>query len=734
MTVRAAILTAALSAAGATSAQTVYWNFGTSSANASPSANTADSVSAGDVSIGNTLGTVTMLSTISASSGYTGASGQYNAGNAARTGALNTGSSGSAYFEFTLTPSAGRTLAVTNISFGTRSTSTAPQAFCLRSSLDGYAADLATGTIINNSTWALKSASLTATSSVPGSAVTFRIYGYNGTGSPSSGTINWRIDDLTVWANAAVGAATTPPGISQVPAQSVRIGKTLTVNLTITPTDGDDVTYTNATASAGVTGGWSLENGVFSYSPDDDDLGTRSFEFAAADKDGTNTMTLSVNVLRRQTEAVVLDRAAGEYAQDFDALASTGTANEWDNAAYPLPAWYAYTATELSSYRTGIGTDTAGGLYSWGTDTDRSLGSLASSGNTYRYGVAFTNATGQALTNLAVAFTAEQRRVGANAATNTLVCEMCVTNRVLPLTEGAWTRVQALCFDSPLVTNAVQSAGACYVAAAKRASFTRPIPAGAVVILRWTDADDTGNDHGFGIDDLSVIWAAGEPADAIAVGREGVSESFDSMGGAAGAELPWLWRVESRDDAPRVSGAYAAASERAQWANAVVNFTYAGSYNFSSSTAGDQAVGGLGSASAAKSVTVFGKFRNVTGGALRRWKVAYNVEKYRNGPTGCAVRLLVSTDGETWTAAGEPTAFEADADTNGYPADARPGATVAVETRADLGAALAEGGVFYLAWQISATAGESTADAQALGVDDVTIMPDYLTGTLIMME
>jgi len=178
---------------------TVSWNFGTSTGNASPSSGTPISnLTISDISIGNTNGTVTMLSTTSASSGYTGASGQYNAGNAARTGALNTGASGSAYFEFTLTPALGYIVTLSTISFGTRSTSTAPQAYTLRYSKDSYGSDLASGTISANSTWELKSNSSLSITSNTGSAITCRIYGYNGTGSPTTSKINWRIDDLSV--------------------------------------------------------------------------------------------------------------------------------------------------------------------------------------------------------------------------------------------------------------------------------------------------------------------------------------------------------------------------------------------------------------------------------------------------------------------------------------------------------------------------------------------------------
>lgn len=175
----------------------VSWNFGTTSENPAPSTGTpVTNLSISDISRGNNNGTTTLLTTTSASSGYTGASGQYNAGAAARTGALNIGTDGSAYFEFTLTPLSGADVTLQSISFGTRSTSTAPQAYTIRYSVDSYASDLATGSISNNSTWSLKTNSDINASSVSGNPVTFRIYGYNGTGSPATGTANWRIDDL----------------------------------------------------------------------------------------------------------------------------------------------------------------------------------------------------------------------------------------------------------------------------------------------------------------------------------------------------------------------------------------------------------------------------------------------------------------------------------------------------------------------------------------------------------
>lgn len=717
----------------ASQAQTIGWNFGTNAVPlASPSSNSAAHVTAGDLARGNNNGTTLLVTNSSPSSGYTGASESYNAGAAARTGALSVANS--TYFTFTLTPDATNTLRVTGLSLGSRSTSTGPQAFCVRSSLDAYAADLATGTLANNSAWALKSVAFAAISPTPGTPMTVRIYGYDGTGSPSAGTANWRIDDLAVAVSAA--GTNTPPVILSVGAQTGRVDSVLSFPLMIGATDGDPVTATNVTASAGVMGAFGLTNGVFTYTPVEADVGEQTFIFTAQDKDGVSEpMTVSVFVQPTQTEAVEMTGATGSYTQNFNTLEDSGTPG-WTNAVGPLQAWYAYVGTaEVTNYLPDA--STTGGIYSYGSNAeDRSLGSLASNDKIYRFGVAFANTTGQTVTNLTISFTAEQWWVGKSAATNTLSFHYCITNRVLPLSDAAaeWRPVAALDYDSPQTTN-TQDDGACYASAARHAAIARyPILPGEVLLLRWSDPDDAGNDHGFGIDDLTVGWAAGALPEAVPVGRRGAVETFDEMGRDAPATLVWLWRTEARGGAPRTNGPYATAGARALRANTAAGFTQAGTYVFTGQALGDQAIGGLPCGTDAATVTVYGKFRNTTGMPIRRWRVGYAVEKYRTGTASTAVRLRVSADGEVWREAGDPVGFPADGDTTGAAAGTGPLATNRVEREAELDAAVPEGGLFYLAWQIAVTTAESHAGAQALGIDEVLIRPVFLPAMVLMVR
>lgn len=183
----------------------VAWDFTT----AEPTRGLPADVTGGTVVQRNNNGTTTTLTTVSVSSGYTGVSGTSNAGAAARIGALNLAEGGSAFFEFSLTPAAGRQLAVNALNFGTRSTATGPQAYALFAvNANNDPALIAAGPIANNSVWTLLAPTILPVVSALGSAVTFRLYGYGGVGNAGVSTANWRIDDLAVTLTTGVNLAT----------------------------------------------------------------------------------------------------------------------------------------------------------------------------------------------------------------------------------------------------------------------------------------------------------------------------------------------------------------------------------------------------------------------------------------------------------------------------------------------------------------------------------------------
>ncbi len=110
---------------------------------------------------------------------------------------------GTNFFEFTLTPASGYQLEITALTFGYRSTGTGPTAFALRSSADGYAVNLAAGTLTNDSAW-YASGTQSITLSGLTNGTTFRLYGSGASGG--GGT--WRVDDVSL--SGAVTAVPEP--------------------------------------------------------------------------------------------------------------------------------------------------------------------------------------------------------------------------------------------------------------------------------------------------------------------------------------------------------------------------------------------------------------------------------------------------------------------------------------------------------------------------------------------
>jgi autotransporter-associated beta strand protein len=196
------ILAMAAGACVASTAQatTITWDFGTTTPVATPDGGSTSDFTGGTASSNNNNGTVsTPINTTSASTTYAGASGQENIGAAARTGVLNTtAGTGSAYLAFSLTPTASNsTVAFSEFDFGSRSTNTGPASFQLQYSTDGTTftnlGNAGTLTVTGNP-WALyaDTFSLSLSSST---TVSFRLYGFGGSGTTTSGTENWRTDD-----------------------------------------------------------------------------------------------------------------------------------------------------------------------------------------------------------------------------------------------------------------------------------------------------------------------------------------------------------------------------------------------------------------------------------------------------------------------------------------------------------------------------------------------------------
>jgi predicted extracellular nuclease len=192
------------------------------------------------------------------------------------------------------------------------------------------------------------------------------------------------------------------------------------------------------------------------------------------------------------------------YNQNFDTLATSGTANTWTNDS-TISGWYSNRVV----YRADGGTSNTGALYSYGnaTDAERSLGSVASgSTTTIYYGAQFVNDTGATITELSVSYTGEQWRNGGNTTPHTLDFQYQVNAE--DISNGTWTDVDTLDFTGPIATS---TAGAINPPATANpsATFSVTVAAGDEIWIRWQDVDNTGSDHGLSVDNLTVSVPGG---------------------------------------------------------------------------------------------------------------------------------------------------------------------------------------------------------------------------------
>jgi hypothetical protein len=154
------------------------------------------------------------------------------------------------------------------------------------------------------------------------------------------------------------------------------------------------------------------------------------------------------------------------------------------------------------------GSSTGGANYNFGSagSTDRALGSLASGSLQRDTEARFINASGSNIVSFSIDYTGEQwRQGGASAVNNDLVLQFSTTgttfaamgsqfNFSTPYPTGT-----AGALDGNAATNRVTGIGGVFFPAVT-------ITNAEVFYLRWVDADNTSNDHGIAVDDLSVTF------------------------------------------------------------------------------------------------------------------------------------------------------------------------------------------------------------------------------------
>ncbi len=252
-------------------------------------------------------------------------------------------------------------------------------------------------------------------------------------------------------------------------------------------------------------------------------------------------VSIALTALHGFTALAQIQMSGGAYSQNFDSLATSGTANAWANNS-TLPGWYvSKNNTNAATYRAGDGSSSTGDPWSFGIAgvsnlTERAFGSLASGTATpIAYGVRFTNDTASSLTNISVSYIGEQWRSGSAAAGQSLAFSYAVSGTPITnaSTAASWINFSALNFVSPNLS--ASSSALDGNASTNRQVFFNvlltgvSVPSGQELFLRWSDVDDTGFDSGLAVDDLSVVFngEASNPPAAPVITAQPQSQTAD---------------------------------------------------------------------------------------------------------------------------------------------------------------------------------------------------------------
>ncbi|HNL66205.1 MAG TPA: hypothetical protein PKL81_14010, partial [Ferruginibacter sp.] len=190
-----------------------------------------------------------------------GGSGWFNTGNTPGGNTLAEAVAGNDYIQFIVTPNVGFSFTPTSFVFIWDRSGTGPQNVTLRSSVDGFTADLGTVTGITAGAFATNTITITGLANIT-TATTFRLYGYGASATGGTGGFDANVNAVNVTLNGTTAPVGGVPNIivaptsltgfistSGVPSadQNYTVsGTDLTADISIAPPAGFEISTTNA--------------------------------------------------------------------------------------------------------------------------------------------------------------------------------------------------------------------------------------------------------------------------------------------------------------------------------------------------------------------------------------------------------------------------------------------------------------------------------------------------------
>lgn len=239
---------------------------------------------------------------------------------------------------------------------------------------------------------------------------------------------------------------------------------------------------------------------------------------------------------------------SGSYSQNFDVLATTGSANAWSNGTSPIAGWYLFKqpapGAAIVSYGTDNGGSSSGNFYSFGItgSAERALGGTASGGAYFGspgsgsiagwIAVALANNTGSTINSATLNYDGEQWRNGGNTSSQTMVLEYGFGTDFTSV--GTWIAPGGN-FDwaSPVVgASSAAIDGNTTGLLIDRGGILGSLnwAAGSILWIRWVERNDPGSDHGLAIDNFSLSTAvSATPTVNLSVSAHSASEAAQTI-------------------------------------------------------------------------------------------------------------------------------------------------------------------------------------------------------------
>lgn len=223
--------------------------------------------------------------------------------------------------------------------------------------------------------------------------------------------------------------------------------------------------------------------------------------------------------LKAQLNPFSYQQAGAALRQTFDGLPVTGTFSLTGKGPHPLSGispsviglqgWYMMQMTgnqPNSNFVAGTGSSTGSAVYSFGATNhpNRSLGSLASGTGVYAFGLVLKNETGIMLNRIHMRFLATQWRKGGSGNKNTWQFSYS-TDDSLNISAGTFLQEQMFNLTSIHTSTGTASLNGHLPAnqlwIEDSITSIRWLP-GQMLILRWSDTDETGSDDAMALDEF----------------------------------------------------------------------------------------------------------------------------------------------------------------------------------------------------------------------------------------